>query len=95
MAIMKFYLLEVAADKGGETLAALHALSAALADIPGCESSEVLRDRDVPQRLSFIERWISPEAYRAGGQSVPKELFARLMATLAGKPAAFTFDVVA
>jgi quinol monooxygenase YgiN len=86
MSIARHYRMQAAAGQGEAVLAALQGLAAALQAIPGFIGADLLRDLDDPDQFVFIEKWASVEAHKAGGPSLPKPVFAGLMAALAGKP---------
>lgn len=72
--------------------AALVALAAFIRPIEGCRGIELLRDSGQPESFVFIERWASLEAHAAGGQHLPKQSFAPVMAALAHAPETCRFD---
>ena len=77
----------IAKDGQGPALeAALRALAAKVAPQAGCAGTELYQDADNPERFTFLERWESVDAQKAGGKAVGKEAFAPIMAALASPP---------
>ncbi len=88
MSIVRHYLM-VAKPGEEDTLSdALGALAAKVRPIDGCEGVELYKDADKGERFTFIERWASIEAHKAGGKLLGKEAFAPIMAALACPPEA-------
>ena len=86
MTFVRSYLM-IAKDGEGPALeAALQALAAKVARQAGCAGTELYQDADKPERFTFLERWESVDAQKAGGRAVGKEAFAPIMAALASPP---------
>jgi heme oxygenase (mycobilin-producing) len=49
-------------------------------------------DANRPERFTFLERWNTVEAQRAGGKTEGKDAFTPVMAALAVPPEAATLD---
>jgi quinol monooxygenase YgiN len=92
MTLARHYRLTPKAGADAELRQALGALKAALGAVPGFEGADVLRAPEPPHTMVFIEKWASPEAYKAGGGSVPKPVLSQIMATLDGPPETATYE---
>ncbi|RYE62161.1 MAG: antibiotic biosynthesis monooxygenase [Oxalobacteraceae bacterium] len=86
MTIARHYRLDAAEGMGEELASALTALALSLDGVPGFEGADLLCGVDEPNHFTFIERWASIEAHRQGTPWLPKDAFARVMASIAGKP---------
>lgn len=86
--IARHYLMVAAAGQEDALAAALCALASAVNKIEGAKGCDILRDIDQPGRFHFIERWVSIEAHKAGGSSLPKEMLKPVMAALGQPPEA-------
>jgi quinol monooxygenase YgiN len=88
MTILRHYVM-VARPGDERALAdALHVLAGKVRPIEGCEGIELYQDADKAERFTFVERWVSVDAHRAGGKALGKEAFAPIMAMLVGPPEA-------
>jgi len=87
MSVIRHYAMTVKADAADAFLGAIHALTAALADVDGFEGASLARDIEQPLRFVFQEHWTSVDAHKAGGAALPRALFAPLMDALSEPPA--------
>lgn len=92
MAFVRSYLM--IAKQGDEQLLldALRALAEKVRPIAGCDGVELYQDIDKPERFTFLERWASLDAHKAGGKLLGKEAFAPIMAALASPPEAAALE---
>ena len=95
MTVIRCYALEAADGQEAQLLRCLEMLGQKLVSVPGLVNARILREPERPGRCLFLETWQSPDAYQAGAALIPRELFAGLMAVLAGKPQAWTLEEAA
>ncbi|MGE4431272.1 MAG: putative quinol monooxygenase [Sphingobium sp.] len=86
MAMAQYYELNAAEGQEQALRAALEGLSAALAGQPGSLRRDLLVDEADCRCFVFIEYWETADAQKAAGAALGKDLFASIMATLAGPP---------
>lgn len=79
-------VLRTAAGKGGELLAAWPSLAAQVRAEAGCIAYDLHRVVDDPDRFVVLERWASPEALRAHGQSEHMREFGTVAASFREGP---------
>jgi heme oxygenase (mycobilin-producing) len=92
VAVARIYWMNCAPGRREELRGALEALARALREIEGVESVSVLRDVEQPDDFVFVEKWDSVQAQKNSAQSLPKQAFARVIATLADRPAGRYFE---
>ena len=86
MSIARLYRM-TAPEGGGDALkAALEGLAAQVRPIPGCQGVELLQDVDALHCFTFIEKWDSVDAHKAGSTHLSKEALKPVMGALAGPP---------
>lgn len=84
--MIRSYLMIARPDQADALKTALDALATAVRGIEGCSGVELLVDAAAPERFTFLERWDSAEIYEAQSKTLPKTLFAPVMAALAEPP---------
>lgn len=88
MSLVRMYTM-IASDGQADALAAaLGDLGRKVRPIDGCLGVELLEDDARAGRFTFLERWSSLEAHKAGGRLLGREAFAPVMAVLASPPEA-------
>lgn len=92
MSIARYYRMNAATGQEDVLGQALQELAVAVRAVAGCEGCELLRGSDQPGTYIFIEKWTSIEAHKAGGASLPKDIFKPVMAALAGSPEAMYLE---
>ncbi len=92
MAVARIYRMSCAPGRREELRGALEALAGALREIEGVQSVSVLRNVEQPDDFVFVEKWPSVQAQKSSGKSLPKQAFARVIATLADKPYGRSFE---
>ena len=85
MAVARIYRMTCAPGRREELRGALEALAGVLREIEGLQSVSVLRDVEQPDDFVFVEKWASVQVQKRGGNLLPKQAFARVMAALADK----------
>jgi quinol monooxygenase YgiN len=91
--LMQTYLLQAQQERVDALLLALRTLRNAIIDA-GCQSAEIWRDQNESLTYVFTERWPSLEAYQQASERLPKQLFAPVMAAIAGRPQMRTLHAV-
>jgi quinol monooxygenase YgiN len=86
--VARQYVLTAKEGQAGALQQALIDLAALVRPVAGCEGVEILQDVKLPERFVFVEKWASVEAHKTGGETLPKDAFAPVMATLGEKPGA-------
>lgn len=94
MAVARIYRMTCAPGRREELRGALEALAGVLREIEGLQSVSVLRDVEQPDDFVFVEKWASVQVQKRGGNLLPKQAFARVMAALADKPHGRSFEYV-
>ena len=94
MAVARIYRMTCAPGRREELRGALEALAGVLREIEGLQSVSVLRDVEQPDDFVFVEKWASLQVQKRGGNLLPKQAFARVMAALADKPHGRSFEYV-
>lgn len=93
--LVRIYNLSAREDETSELLSALHRLAASVRSLTGCAGVEILQDTGTPERVLFVERWDSANAYTESANGFPREMLADVMAALAEKPTVLTTSPVA
>ncbi len=88
MSFVRSYLMIAKPGDEPALAAALERLAGKVRPIEGCTGVELYQDIDKPERFTFLERWTSIDAHKAGGKLLGKEAFAPIMAALAAPPEA-------
>jgi len=94
VAVARIYRMTCAPGRREELRGALEALAGVLREIEGLQSVSVLRDVEQPDDFVFVEKWASVQVQKRGGNLLPKQAFARVMAALADKPHGRSFKYV-
>jgi quinol monooxygenase YgiN len=92
---VRIYNLTAREGGAGELLSALDRLAASVRSLAGCTGVEILQEIGTPERVLFMERWESADAYAESANGFPKQVLADVMAALAEKPTALTASHVA
>ena len=74
MAITRINEFQSKPDKAAALRDFLRSVIARIIDAPGCQSCELLAQRDDPTRLAIIEVWDSVEAHQASVSRIPPGL---------------------
>lgn len=86
MRFVRHYLMIAKAGEETALASALEALAAKVRPIEGCTGVELYQDIEQAERFTFLERWDSVDAHKAGGKLLGKEAFGPIMAALASPP---------
>lgn len=92
--ISKHYRLRAEPGNVEALRAALEALAAAVALLPGAIRVEIYRDTQQPDLLLLVELWASEAAYQASSIALGKDAFKPVMALLSAPPDVATLAVV-
>ncbi len=93
--LVRIYNLTAREGGATELLSALDRLAASVRSLAGCCGAEILQDTGTPERVLFIERWGSADAYAESASGFPKRVLADVMAALVEKPTTLTASRVA
>jgi heme-degrading monooxygenase HmoA len=94
VAVARIYRISCAPGRREELRGTLEALAGVLREIEGLQSVSVLQDVERPDDFVFVEKWASLQVQKRGGNLLPKQAFARVMAALADKPHGRSFEYV-
>ena len=73
---------------------ALTSLTHKVRSLPGCAGVELQKDLADSSRFTFIERWVSLDAQKAGGALLGRDAFAAVMAAMATAPVKTTSELL-
>lgn len=88
---VRVYRLKSAEGKAEQLAAVLAELADAIGAYPGSTRREMYRDRGDGTYV-FAETWQSEAAYSAASETMPREIFAPIMAAIDGAPQVTTLD---
>ncbi len=83
MAITRINEFQSKPDKAAALRDFLRSVIARIIDAPGCQSCELLAQRDDPTRLAIIEVWDSVEAHQVSVSRIPPGLLQQAQALFA------------
>jgi quinol monooxygenase YgiN len=88
---VRIYRLRPAEGKAEQLAAALAELAEAIGAYDGSQRREMYRDR-ADGSYVFAETWRNEAAYAAASETMPREIFAPIMAAIDGPPQVTTLD---
>ena len=88
---VRIYRLRPAEGKAEQLAAALAELAEVIGAYAGSQRREMYRDR-ADGTYVFAETWQNEEAYAAASETMPREIFAPIMAAIDGPPQVTTLD---
>jgi quinol monooxygenase YgiN len=73
-------------DKQDQLRTFLQGIVPGIVASPGCQSCQVLRNPDRPERFVVVEVWTDVDAHKASVKQIPPASIAAVMPLLAGPP---------
>jgi quinol monooxygenase YgiN len=86
MSVTRMGVFTAADGKQDQLRAFLQGIVPGILASPGCQSCQVLRNLDKPERFVVLEVWADIEAHKASVKQIPPASIAAVMPLLAGPP---------
>ena len=86
MSVTRMSVFTAGAGKQDQLRAFLQGIVPGILASPGCQSCQVLRNPDKPERFVVLEVWADIEAHKTSVKQIPPASIAAVMPLLAGPP---------
>jgi quinol monooxygenase YgiN len=86
MSVTRMSVFTAADGKQDQLRAFLQGIVPGILASPGCQSCQVLRNPDKPERFVVLEVWADIEAHKASVKQIPPASIAAVMPLLSGPP---------